>query len=77
MYKNTSMKTHLYIIAFLLCILSAQAQKPLLQWTFDEVSSDSILGNTIITEGVSGKALIFDGYNTEITHKTHNQKQYP
>ena len=67
------MKTHLYIIAFLLCILSAQAQKPLLQWTFDEVGSDSILGNTIITEGVSGKALIFDGYNTEITHKTHNQ----
>ena len=42
------MKTHLYIIAFLLCILSAQAQKPLLQWTFDEVGSDSILGNTII-----------------------------
>lgn len=60
----------------MLCILSIQAQKPLLQWSFNEIGSDSIYGNTIYTEGVSGKALVFDGYGTQIIHHTNNQNLF-
>jgi hypothetical protein len=67
------MKTHFFIIAFLLCIVGVQAQKPILQWSFNDIGSDSIFGNTVYTEGVAGKALVFDGYTSQINHKTNHQ----
>ena len=67
------MKTHLCTIVCLLCIFSVTAQKPLLQWPLNGNCSDSIYGNPVFTEGVSGKSLVFDGYATQIIHKTNKQ----
>ena len=57
----------------MLCNFNVWAQKPILQWSFNENCSDSIYGNAIYTEGVSAKALVFDGYTTQIVHKGNKQ----
>ncbi|MEN8173595.1 MAG: LamG domain-containing protein, partial [Chloroflexota bacterium] len=64
------MKTYFYTVALTLGVLSAQAQEPVLQWTFNDACSDSIHGDATYAGGVSGKALVFDGYHTEVVHKT-------
>ncbi len=70
------MKTNFFLTIFFFYVINLQAQKPLLQWSFNEEGSDSIVGNICYTEGVSGKALIFDGYTSEIIHKTHGRNPF-
>jgi hypothetical protein len=70
------MKNYFLPIVLLLCMFTVQAQKPVLQWSFDEAISDSIPGNSIYHDGISGKALVFDGYETEIVHKCNGQNLF-
>ena len=67
------MKSYLCTIVGLICIFSVLTQDPLLQWPLNENYFDSICGNPVYTEAVSGKALVFDGYATQIIHKTTKQ----
>jgi len=61
-------------IAFLALSLNfSYAQTPLFQWSFDDLQStlksDSTHGILVFKEGVSGKALEFDGFSTEVIRK--------
>jgi len=69
------MKKLSFLLILTLNVIVAAAQKPILQWTFDapDFSSklDSVEGELIFKEGVSGKTLVFDGYNTDIIRKSN------
>ena len=60
-------------IGLLLVGFNSVAQTPVLSWSFDSpgfpAKSDSVTGTLSYEEGVTGKALIFDGYHTELIRK--------
>jgi len=49
------------------------SQTPVLKWSFESAESglkgDSLSGSVIFQDGAAGKALVFDGYSTEVIHE--------
>jgi len=67
------MKKKSILLLLLIFNIYTQAQNPVLQWNFDNAklndNSDSTHGYQNYVSGISGKALVFDGYQTEVIHK--------
>jgi len=70
-------KNFLFALVLLSGFHLSMAQTPIIQWSFDSQESiqktDSTSGNLTLKEGVSGKALEFDGYSTEVIRKATEQ----
>ncbi len=62
------------ILALLAVVIPVCGSEPLHQWNFDTAEapggSDEIHGTWTQVAGTAGKALIFDGYRTEVVRKT-------
>ena len=71
--KIKAQKGFLCLLVLLLWSHVLMAQTPIIQWSFDSQESihktDSTAGIVTLKEGVSGKALEFDGYSTEVIRK--------
>jgi len=67
-------KSILCALVFLTGIHFSMAQTPLYQWYFNNQESlsksDSVAGSLSFKDGISGNALMFDGYTTEVVRKT-------
>ena len=72
-----TIKSFFCALVLLLGFHFSMAQTPLFQWSFDNPEiihkTDSTSGIITLKEGVSGKALEFDGYSTEVIRKTPSQ----
>lgn len=83
MLNNTLTKRkRLFSIIIIFDLLICQSVNPQSWWSFDKVSNnvtvdhvsqikDEIHGNFRIVDGVSGKAIFFDGYTTQIKRKSN------
>lgn len=60
-----SMNRYLLSFVFVGAALVVEAQNPVREWNFDSALSDK----DELVDGVWGKALLFDGYNTEVNDK--------
>jgi hypothetical protein len=70
------MQKYSVIFVLMLNLMIAQAQKPIQQWSFNaRAQVDSLIGELNYVDGVQGKALVFDGYSTEIFRKTNTAPQ--
>jgi len=67
------MKSFFCALILLFGFYFSMAQTPIIHWSFDSLESihktDSTSGIMTLKEGVSGKALEFDGYSTEVIRK--------
>ncbi len=67
-------KSLFVLLLFLVLHLGSTGQTPVLKWSFDSedtiTNNDSVAGTLSFAEGISGKAIIFDGYSTEVVRKT-------
>ncbi len=66
------MKKYFGFLLFILICLNSHAQTPIQYWNFDNsTTTDSLIGEMNYIDGIQGKALVFDGYNTEVIRKVN------